>query len=194
MGEQNGCGLSYICKDLENMLGGPENSSTPKLSNTSNTTRSSMPPLASATSSSPNPSLSSDSGMPGSDYQIGPDVFSPPVEDLALPVYSPIASPTYSTKEVVLKNEKFGNYNDFTCLTIKSHRQPKGSATEDQIPLKARTSEAEPRVLKPINEMIINFVKNQFVYALVTYAYLYHNLNHVTQTFPGVLTSKVIVS
>ena len=30
MGEQNGCGLSYICKDLENMLGGPENSSTPK--------------------------------------------------------------------------------------------------------------------------------------------------------------------
>ena len=73
--------------------------------------------------------------------------------------------------------------------------QPKGSVTEDQIPLKARTSEAEPRTLKlkPDNEIIINFVKNQFVYALVTYAYLYRNLNRVTKTFPGVLTSKVIV-
>ena len=193
MGEQNGCGLSYICKDLENMLGGPENSSTPKLSNSSNATRSSMPPLVSASSSSPNPSLSSDSGMPGSDYQIRSDVFSPPVEDLASPVYSTFAKPIYSTEEVVLKNEKFGNYDNLTFLTTNSHRLPKGSVTEDQVPLKARTSEAEPRVLKPDNGMIINFVKNQFVNALVTYAYIYRNLNRVTQTFPGVLTSKVIV-
>ena len=193
MGEKNGCGLSYICKDLENMLGGPENSSTPKLSNSSNATRSSMPPLVSASSSSPNPSLSSDSGMPGSDYQIRSDVFSPPVEDLASPVYSPFTSPTYSTEEVVTKNEKLGNYDSLTCLTTNSHRLPKESVTEDQIPLKARTSEAEPRVLNPDIGMIINFVKNQFIYALVPYAYMYRNLNRVTQTFPGVLTSKVIV-
>ena len=156
-----------------------------------------MPPLVSATSSSPNPSLSSDSGMPGSDYQIRSDVFSPPVqEDLASPAYSPYASPVYTIDEVVTKNEKLGNYVNLTCLTTNSHRLPKGIVTEDKIPLKARTSEAEPRVMNPHNGMIINFVKNQFIYALVSYAYMYRNLNlnRVTQTFPGVLTSKVIVS
>ena len=176
MGEQTGCGLSYICQELEKMLDGPGNTLTPKLSNTSNTTRSSMPPLASV-SSSPNPSLSSDSGTPGSDYLIRSDVvFSPPVEDLASPVYSPVVSPTYSPwspqdstpKDVVIINEKIGNYDDFTCLTKKSHRQPKGSVTEDQIPPKARTIEAEPHILKPDNEIMINFVKNQFVCTLVT--------------------------
>ena len=94
---------------------------------------------------------------------------------------------------MVTKNEKLGNYDNLTCLTTNSHRLPKESVTEDQIPLKARTSEAEPRVLNPDIGMIINFVKNQFIYALLPYAYMYRNLNRVTQTFPGVLTSKVIV-
>ena len=88
-------------------------------------------------------------------------VFLTPAEDLASPVYSPFTSPTYSTEEVVTKNEKLGNYDNLTCLTTNSHRPPKESVTEDQIPLKARTSEAEPRVLNPDIGMIINFVKNQ---------------------------------
>ena len=138
MGEQTGCGLSYICEDLEQMLDGPGNTSTPKLSTTSNSMRSSMPPLVSV-SSSPNPILSSNSGMPGSDYQIGSPtvVFSPPPSSVvASPVYSPYVSPTYSPltrslqaitpKDVVIQNEKIGNYVNFTCLTKKITQATKG--------------------------------------------------------------------
>ena len=103
---------------------------------------------------------------------------------MASPAYSPYVSPTYSPltrslqaitpKDAVILNEKIGNYVNFKCLTKKSHRQPKGSVTEDQISPKARTSEAEPRTLKSESEFNINFVNNQFVCTLihVIYAYL----------------------
>ena len=151
MGEQSGCGLSYICDDIEQMLEGPGNTSTPKPSTSSDSTHSSMPTLVSV-SRSFSTSLSSDSGMPGSsDYQTGtpPPVFSPPKQDLASPEYSPYTSPTYSPitpKDAVISNKKIGIYVHFPCLTQRLYRLPRGIVSEEQVSQTARTSEAEPRI------------------------------------------------
>ena len=125
MGSYAGCGLSNICKDLEQMLEGPGSTSTPKLSTTSTTSAgSSMPPLVSATSSDCN------SGMQGSsDYLTGsppPLVFSPPRQALASPTYSPYTSPAYSPitpKDAAIQNFETGNHVFFSCLNKSFHRQ-----------------------------------------------------------------------
>ena len=185
MGEQSGCGLSYICDDIEQMLEGLGNTSTPKPSTSSDSTHSSMPTLVSV-SRSFSTSLSRDSGMPGSsDYQTGtppPVVFSPPKQDLASLEYSPYTSPTYSPitpKDAVISNKKIGIYVHFPCLTQRLYRLPRGIVSEEQVSQAARTSEAEPRILHKLeNEFIINLVNNQIACNLVhlVYAYLYRNL------------------